>query len=294
MAVLSHIITSEEDGLTVRDVLTARLHVSSSLRKALARRSGALLLEGEAVFLSARVAAGQRLTVDITDPEVPSPIVPVEFPLCVLWEDEHLLAIDKPAGITVHGASLTEEAVTVVGAAAHYLGSTAIHVVNRLDRGTSGVMLMAKSGYMHARCMALLHTADLCREYRAVCAGVPSPHRGVIDAPIARDTASLLRRCITSEGQPAVTEYEVLASAGGRALLRLLPRTGRTHQLRLHMAHIGHPLTGDWLYGTEDRTLIARPALHSHVLRFTHPLTGEMVEITAPLPEDMCRLMEET
>ena len=90
-----------------------------------------------------------------------------------------------------------------------------------------------------------------------------------------------------------MTEYEVLASAGGRALLRLLPRTGRTHQLRLHMAHIGHPLTGDWLYGTEDRTLITRPALHSHVLRFTHPLTGEMVEITAPLPEDIRRLMEE-
>lgn len=293
MAVLSHIITSEEDGLTVRDVLTARLHVSSTLRKALLRRQGALLLNGKAVFLSTRVAAGQRLTVDVTDPDGLSPIVPVDFPLTVLWEDEHLLAIDKPAGITVHGAALTEESVTVAGAAAHYLGSTAVHVVNRLDRGTTGVMLIARSSYMHGRCMALLHTADFCREYRAVCEGVPSPACGIIDAPIGRDTSSLLRRCVTIEGQPAVTEYEVLSAANGRALLRLLPQTGRTHQLRVHLAHMGHPLTGDWLYGTEDKALIGRPALHSYRLRFTHPLTGEVVEVTAPLPEDMMRLMEE-
>lgn len=293
MAVLSHIIKPEEDGLTVRDVLTARLHVSSTLRKALARRDGALLLEGEAVFLSARVAAGQRLTVDITDPEAPSPIVPVDYPLVVLWEDEHLLAIDKPAGITVHGAALTEETVTVAGAAAHYLGSAAVHVVNRLDRGTSGVMLIAKSSYMHARCTALLHTDSFCREYRAVCEGVPEPAHGIIDAPIGRYETSLLRRCVRSDGQPAVTEYRVLFRGHcGRALVKLLPQTGRTHQLRLHMAHIGHPLTGDWLYGTEDRTLIARPALHSYRLRFTHPLTGEHLEITAPLPEDIRRLME--
>ena len=292
MAVLSHIIKPEEDGLTVRDVLTARLHVSSTLRKALARRDGALLLEGEAVFLSARVAAGQRLTVDITDPEEPSPIVPVDYPLAVLWEDEHLLAIDKPAGITVHGAALTEEAVTVAGAAAHYLGSAAVHVVNRLDRGTSGVMLIAKSSYMHARCTELLHTEAFSRGYVAICEGVPEPAHGIIDAPIGRDVSSLLRRCVTAEGQRAVTEYEVLSAANGRALLQLLPQTGRTHQLRLHMAHIGHPLTGDWLYGTEDRMLITRPALHSYRLRFTHPLTGEHLEITAPLPEDIRRLME--
>lgn len=293
MPYLTYTVLPSDEGLSVRDVLTARLHISSSLRKALFRRKGAILLNGKGTFLSTTVATDDVLRVDISDPEAPSPIVPVDFPLTVLWEDEHLLAVDKPAGVTVHGAALTEEAVTIAGAAAHYLGSTAIHVVNRLDRGTTGVMLIAKSSYMHGRCMELLHTADFCREYRAICGCVPAPARGAIDAPIGRDEASLLRRCVRADGQPAMTEYEVLSAANGRALLRLLPQTGRTHQLRLHMAHIGHPLTGDWLYGTEDKALIGRPALHSYRLRFTHPLTGEVVDVTAPLPEDMMRLMEE-
>ena len=289
---LRYTVLPSDDGCTVRDLLTERLGVSSSLRKALVRRKG-VLLSGETVFLSAVPAPGDVLAVDVSDPDGPSPIMPVDFPLSVLWEDEHLLAVDKPAGITVHGAALTEESVTVVGAAAHYLGSTAIHTVNRLDRGTSGVMLLAKSGYMHARCMALLHTNAFCREYRAVCEGIPEPACGIIDAPIGRDGASLLRRCVTEDGQRAVTEYEVLETCGSRSLLRLLPQTGRTHQLRLHMAHMGHSLVGDWLYGTEDKSLIGRPALHSYRLRFTHPLTGEVIEVTAPLPQDMLRLLEE-
>ena len=294
MPQLTYTVSPAQQGCTVRDVLTAQLHVSSSLRKALIQREGALLLNGKGVFLSTVLAAGDILTVDISDPDAPSPIVPVDFPLTVLWEDEHLLAVDKPAGITVHGAALTEEAVTVAGAAAHYLGSTAVHVVNRLDRGTSGVMLITKSGYMHARCMELLHTDHFSREYRAVCEGVPAPAQGTIEAPVGRDETSLLRRCVRSDGQSAVTEYRVLSARSGRALVKLLPQTGRTHQLRVHLAHIGHPLVGDWLYGTEDKALIGRPALHSYRLRFTHPLTKEVVEITAPLPEDMQNLMEET
>lgn len=295
MSVLTHTVTREESGCTVRDILSARLHISSSLRKALRRREGALLLNGTPVTVAQKVHSGDVLQVDVSDvPEAENHIIPVPFPLTVLWEDEQLLAIDKPAGIAVHPAALTQEAVTIAGAAAHYLGTSAFHAVNRLDRGTSGVMLIAKNGYMHSRCTELLHTAALGREYRAVCDGVPSPAAGVIELPIGRDSDSLLRRCIDPNGAPACTEYEVLQICGSRALVRLLPRTGRTHQLRVHMASIGCPLTGDWLYGTEDRTLIARPALHSHILRFTHPLTGESLTVSAPIPEDMLRLLEDT
>lgn len=209
MSVLIHTVTPEEEGRSVRELLTARFAVSSSLRRELFRREGAVLLNGKAVFLSTRTKADDVLSIDVTDPpQKENAIVPVDFPLSILWEDEHLLAVDKPAGITVHGAALTEEAITVAGAAAHYLGSTAIHVVNRLDRGTTGVMLIAKNSYLHARCMELLHTAVFCREYRAVCEGIPSPAKGMIDAPIGRDTTSLLRRCIDPDGQRAVTEYE--------------------------------------------------------------------------------------
>lgn len=294
MAILKYTVTAAEDGCTVRDILTAQFHISTSLRKQLRRREGAILLNAAPVTVAQTVRCGDVLQVDVSDEaDGSNQILPVDYPLSVLWEDEHLLAIDKPAGIAVHPAALTEESVTVAGAVAHYLGSCSFHAVNRLDRGTSGVMLIAKNGYMHARCMDLLHSGALNREYRAVCDGIPVPAAGSIDAPIGRDTTSLLRRCIDAAGQSAHTEYEVLQICGNRALVRLLPHTGRTHQLRVHMASVGCPLTGDWLYGTEDRALILRPALHSYILRFTHPLSDEALEITAPLPQDMCDLLEE-
>ena len=137
-----------------------------------------------------------------------------------------------------------------------------------------------------------LHSEELRREYRALARGRVTPPRGVIDAPIARAEGSLVKRCVAPDGLPSRTEYEVLSYHGELTLLRLAPRTGRTHQLRVHMASLGHPLAGDWLYGTEDRALIARPALHSYALWFTHPLTHAVLHFTAPLPEDMERLIK--
>ena len=148
-------------------------------------------------------------------------------------------------------------------------------------------MVVAKNGYMHQRCMVILHTEDFRREYRGVCDGVPQPTKGTIDLPISRQPDSLLKRRVDPEGLPSRTEYETLSVSHGRTLLRLRPITGRTHQLRLHMAAIGCPLTGDWLYGAEDKSLIARPALHSYELWLRHPLTDQLLHITAPLPEDM-------
>ena len=192
----------------------------------------------------------------------------------------------------MHCAALTQEPVTVAGAVAHYLHSDQYHGVNRLDRGTTGVMVVAKTGYIHARCMALLHSGDFYREYRGICLGTPEPPVGRIDLPIDRENASLLKRRIDPNGAPAHTEYEVLASKNQLSLLRLIPQTGRTHQLRLHMAAIGYPLAGDWLYGTEDKSLIARPALHSYAVHLRHPVTGEVLDVAAPMPEDMLRLLE--
>lgn len=254
----------------------------------------AITVNGAPVTVRFVPCPGDVLAADISDLPGEHPhIRPVDFPLDILYEDEDLLLINKPAGIAVHPAALTEETATIAGAAAHYLHSESFHAVNRLDRGTTGVMAVAKTGFIHARCMAMLHTDDFRREYRAVCEGIPSPAEGDIDLPIGRAESSLLKRQTDPLGQPAHTHYEVLAASQGRALLRLTPTTGRTHQLRLHMAAIGHPLTGDWLYGTEDKSLIARPALHSCRLRMVHPLTGAVIDVTAPLPEDIQRLLKE-
>ena len=135
-----------------------------------------------------------------------------------------------------------------------------------------------------------LHTEDFRRVYLAVCEGVPDPPAGVIDAPLGPKPGSLMEQMVRPDGKPARTKYGVLRRWGDRALVSLELETGRTHQIRVHMAHTGHPLTGDFLYGTEDRALIPRPALHSGYLSFRHPLTGENMQFSVPLPEDMSRL----
>ena len=293
MRVLTHTVIEAEAGQPIKQLLHGLWGISGSFLSRLKFRQ-AITVNGAPVTVRFVPRPGDVLAADVSDLPGEHPhIRPVDFPLDILYEDEDLLLINKPAGIAVHPAALTEETATIAGAAAHYLHSESFHAVNRLDRGTTGVMAVAKTGFIHARCMAMLHTDDFRREYRAVCEGIPSPAEGDIDLPIGRAESSLLKRQADPLGQPAHTHYEVLAASQGRALLRLTPTTGRTHQLRVHMAAIGHPLTGDWLYGTEDRALIARPALHSYHLRMMHPLTGTTIDVTAPLPEDMQRLLKE-
>ena len=292
MRILTHTVTAAEDGQTAKQLLRGLWHISGSLLSRLKFRD-AITANGAPVPVNHILRTGDVLGADVSDlPSEHPHILPVDYPLAILYEDEDLLLLDKPAGIAIHPAALTEETVTVAGAVAHYLQSDSFHAVNRLDRGTTGVMAVAKTGFVHAQCMTLLHTDAFQRDYRAVCDGVPPHPAGDIDLPIGREGDSLLKRCPDPAGQAAHTHYEVLDAANGRALLRLTPTTGRTHQLRVHMAAIGCPLTGDWLYGTEDRALIARPALHSYHLRLTHPVTGAVIDVTAPLPEDMVRLLK--
>ena len=195
--------------------------------------------------------------------------------------------------MTAHASNFLPDTPTVAGALAYQRGPDFIfHVVNRLDKGTTGLMVVAKSGYIHDRLRRTLHTSGFIREYRALCVGTPFPAKGTIAAPIGRDESSTIARMVRPDGQNAVSHYEVLSQYGDLSFLKLLPETGRTHQLRVHMAHLGYPLAGDWLYGTEDPGLIARPALHSYALTLVHPVTGETLQLTAPIPEDMLRLMK--
>jgi len=207
-------------------------------------------------------------------------------PLDILYEDADLLVLNKPAGMAVHGGYDRGEP-TVANALAAYLGPDAVfHPVNRLDRGTSGVMLVARSGYVHDRLRRVLHTDGFRRTYLAVACGTGLPPRGTIDLPIARADDGSTRRIPAPGGQPSVTDYTVLAERDGCTLLRVTPRTGRTHQIRVHFAALGHPLLGDALYGG-DASRLARPALHSAAADFTQPVTGQSLHITAPIPRDL-------
>ena len=288
-------VTPDEDGLTVRRYLRGKLHFSARAVSRLTRAETGIMVNGERAFTIRVLRAGDILQVETGDHRPPKkPLTPGNWPLPILWEDEHLLILDKPAGMTSHASNFDPDAPNVGGALAYQRGGDFVfHPVNRLDRGTSGVMVVAKSGYIHDRLRRMLHSRAFLREYRAICTGRPNPPQGVVDAPIGRDERSIVARMVRPDGAEAVTVYETLAAndAERLSLVRLCPGTGRTHQLRVHMAHIGCALLGDWLYGAET-PLIARPALHSYKLALRHPGTDERLELTAPLPEDMRRVAE--
>ena len=289
-------ITAEEDGSTVRHILKAGLHFSTHAVARLTRAENGILVNGRHARTVDILHAGDVLQVETGDHRPPKVLpTPGDWPLPIVWEDGHLLVVNKPAGMTAHASNFLPDTPTVAGALAWQRGTDFIfHSVNRLDKGTTGLMVVAKSGYVHDRLRRALHTEGFYREYRAVCLGCPQPLQGTIDAPIGRDETSAVARKIRPDGQSAISHYEVLVPGEALSLVKLVPETGRTHQLRLHMASIGHPLAGDWLYGSEDPALIPRPALHAYALRLTHPVTGEVLSFTAPLPADMRRLVPES
>ena len=279
-------------GRTVLSLLRREFACSDAHISRLKRREAGIRLNGARCYVTARVNAGDELTIEIGDlPD--GHIVPMAYPLNVVYEDEDLLVIDKPAGIAVHQSTRDPEELTLENVVCHYLGGNiSPHPVSRLDRGTSGLMAFAKSGYVHERLRRQMHTEAYRRTYLGVAVGRVDPPSGTIELPIGMAEGSTYQRAIHSEGQRAKTVYEIFVANERFTLLRLIPETGRTHQLRLHLSAIGYPLAGDWLYGAEDRALIARPALHSYELSLTHPITGETLQFTSPLPEDMRRLID--
>ena len=294
MRILTHTVLPEEEGRMVKGILRGSLQLSYTLLKSLKWRENAILLNGQSVHVNAIVHAGDVVSVALSER------TPREDLYCentaapnIVYEDEDLLVLNKPAGVAMHPKADDAAAPSLAAMLTGYLGEGSVsHFVSRLDKGTSGLLIAAKSGYVHDRLRRALHSSELRREYRAVAVGQVTPPCGVIDAPIGRADGSIIRRCVREDGLVSRTEYEVLQTTERFTLLRLRPETGRTHQLRVHMAYLGHPLAGDWLYGTEDKNLIARPALHSYELWFTQPVTGQEMHFTAPIPHDMQRLLE--
>lgn len=218
-------------------------------------------------------------------------LTPTPMPLRILYEDEFLLIIDKPAGILVH-PTVSEDGTSIANGVTHYYRQKnlpyAFHPIHRLDRGTSGILAIAKIAHIQQILSSENHTM-LNRTYLAIVHGTTPPH-GTITAPIARKEGSIIERTVDPSGQEARTDYETLLTRDGLSLVRLTLHTGRTHQIRVHMASIGHPLIGDDLYGSTYHDF-ARQALHSASLTFIHPITGQELRIHSSLPNDMTRLL---
>ena len=287
-------IPPELAGIKVDTLLKRHLHLSGTVVRRIKWLSDGILVDGARVNTRFCPREGQVLSVRLDDPERRSGIVPAPGPLDILYEDGDMVVLNKAPGVSVHPGPGHFDDTLGNFLLWHYdqEGETAdFHPVHRLDRGTSGLLAAAKHPHAQEVLKNQLHTNAFRRTYLAVCEGVPQMPAGTIEAPLGPKPGSLMEQMVRPDGKFARTRYRVLGSYEGRALVELELDTGRTHQIRVHMAYLGHPLTGDFLYGQEDRALIGRPALHSHRLELCHPVTGERLTFTAPLPQDMEALL---
>jgi 23S rRNA pseudouridine1911/1915/1917 synthase len=236
------------------------------------------------------VRAGER--VEITPAEWrPRPDVAEPAPFVIAFEDEHLLIVDKPAGVVVHparGHRTGTLAQALEGRASGGEDPARAGIVHRLDRDTSGLLVVAKSDEVHRALRELLQARQLHRQYLALVDGLPPARSGTIDAPIGRDRRDRVLNSLDSDRpRPAITHFAVVRALRDASLLEVVLDTGRTHQIRVHMAAIGHPVIGDRNYGGPVRYGLERQFLHAARLAFAHPITGEAVDVSSPLPEDL-------
>ncbi len=250
-------------------------------------------VDGEQGLKSRRLAGGEE--VEFEPPPEAQPLEPEEVGLRVAYEDEHLLVVDKPAGVVVHPSPGHASGTLVHGVLTHGAAGGEEErpgIVHRLDRDTSGLLVVARSEEAHGRLKQLVREHALARTYIALVRGRPRSRRGRIEAPIGRDRRDPTRQSLNTENpRDAVTHFELVELIGQQALLRVDLETGRTHQIRVHLASIALPVVGDAVYGVPEPSL-GRQFLHATRLGFDHPFTGERVEVESPLPVDLARYLE--
>jgi 23S rRNA pseudouridine1911/1915/1917 synthase len=299
--VTTHLVTAATAGPRLDQFLRNELpeHSRAFLQKLIDDRH--VLVNSKPAKPSYTVRPGDTITVTIPPPR-PLAAQPEAIPLTILHEDADLIVINKPAGLVVHPAA-GNYAHTLVNALLHHCrgqlagigGVERPGIVHRLDKGTSGCLVVAKTDAAHQALVAQFKTRGVKKIYRAVCRGAFARPSGVIETLIGRSSHDRKKMSARApRGRPAVTEYRVLRQFADFALVELTIQTGRTHQIRVHMAHIGHPVVGDTVYGRAGATDISvdRPLLHAYKLGFTHPRTGQLLEFVAPLPEDITTLCQ--
>lgn len=295
---LTYRITPSDEGRTISSYLK-QLGFSSQNLISLKNMPDSVLVNGVFTFMNARLKAEDILTIHIQETASSEKIPPVELPLSIVYEDEDLMVVNKPAGMPIH-PSMKNYENSLGNALAWYFAKQnkpfIFRCINRLDRDTSGLTIIAKhmvSAGILSTMVAQKGQADsIQREYLAISRGPVTPSAGTITAPLARKEGSVIERVVDFEkGERAVTHYHVLEYKNGHSLLSLQLETGRTHQIRVHMKYLGYPLIGDYLYNP-DTEYITRQALHSYRLAFTHPITRKEMCFTAPLPQDMQAVLE--
>ena len=286
---LTYEITENESNTKIEHYLREKGY-SRQLLVALKQDRNSVLVNKQPRYMNERLKTNDILTIHIIENEVSEKIDPVDLPLNILFEDEDIIVINKPAGMPIH-PSINNYGNTLANALAYYYNKQnkpfIFRCTNRLDRDTSGVTIIAKNQLSSGILSTMVMNHSVNREYLAIVRGIDLPDSGTITAPIGRKPGSIIERMVDFEhGEEAITHYKVLKRKNGHSLVSLKLETGRTHQIRIHMKFLGYPLIGDYLYNP-DMKFINRQALHSYQMSFKHPITGECMTFTAPLPEDM-------
>lgn len=293
--ILTYTVTPQYNGMRIDTLLRTHYHMSGSLIKELKRTDDGLILNGKRALSTDLITENDIVQITMYD-TVSKNIEPIKLPFKVIYEDEDIIIVSKPAGMPTH-ISQGNYNNTLANAMMYYFKEKGeehvFRAVNRLDKDTSGLMCIAKNKYSHARLCDDLTKKHIKRRYRAIICGRLTEN-GTIDAPIGRCTDSVIKRTVVKNGARAVTHYHIVQTYSEFTLIELSLETGRTHQIRVHMAYIGTPLLGDWLYGTENKELFLRHALHSCYLALTHPVTGKFLEFYEDIPSDMKNFLENT
>lgn len=281
-------------GLRVEQFLKRKGYSSQNI-SSIKHMPESILVNGVHYYMRQELALGDHLSVRISETKCSDKIPPVELPLNIVYEDEDIIVLNKPAGMPIH-PSLNNYYNTMANALAWYYKEQGkpfiFRCCNRLDRDTSGLTVVAKHLVSAGILSSMTGRREVHREYLAIATGHVTPESGTISAPLGRKPGTIIERMVDwDNGEPAITHYHVVSTTSHYSLVALKLETGRTHQIRIHMKHLGYPLIGDYLYNPDMR-LIGRQALHSHKLSFTHPITGEMMSFTAPLPDDMQAVLD--
>lgn len=292
MVKLTRTVTEVDAGRKIKYFVRGEMQVSYRQFSALKMYDG-LSVNGNVVHANYIIQPGDVITVMLEDAPRES-VIPEDKPVNIVYEDDDIIIIDKTAPLSCQASSKHPEGTLENRVAWRYrdIPGFVFRPLNRLDKGTSGLMCAAKHAHACQILQKQLHTPDFVREYLAVAEGTLTDC-GTLDLPMSKMDDATIRRFVDFEnGRRAVTHYESEAAYDGYSLVRLRLETGRTHQIRVHLSHIGHPIAGDFLYGREDSRLPERFALHSTRIRLIHPITGKVIDITSPLPDDLRAVLE--
>jgi len=289
---LEYIINNLTKYETIKQVLKEEFHLSDRLITKL-KLSNKIFLNNQSTHINKKIEIGNLVKIDLDFVETCDNIVATQMELDILYEDDGILIINKPPFVPIH-PSINHYEDSLSNGVKYYFNSIGlkrkIRPVNRLDKNTSGIVIFAKNEYIQELLIQQMKLGDFKKEYFALANGIIDKDFQIINAPIARKADSIIERCISEKGDKAITEVQLIKKYDNYSLIKCNLKTGRTHQIRVHLKYIGHPIFGDDLYGKKTE-LIGRQALHAYKVSFIHPINKQKIEIEAPIPNDLTKII---